>query len=559
MSLSSTTARIQYSGNGATTVFSFPYYFLQNADLLVILTDASGNETTQAISSQYTVTGATVPAGGSVTMVTAPATGSTLTIIRNPSPVQPLTLIENDPLPVVPVCTALDLLTMLVQRLKDQLARTMTLPDGLVGSFDPTIPPSMLVADTLVMVNDAGTGFAPGPSGASIAEVADNAAAVAADAAAAATSASNAAASATAAASSATATASSAVAASNSAVSAATSASSAAASAAVSTARPDNLLLDSGFEIWPEGTSFVVVNGAEVYGSVAWYAKNSLGTNGQITMSQVADSSDYACSMQITHAPTAAQDNGCELYQTLENRDSMELYNQTASLVAQIKALGNVTQIGLQFFYASSETKVTTAIGSEVLCTVTSLAFVSCPINGQALGTSMTTSGVIGVRIRPTQVSSGNLYDVNNGFIAKRTVLSVSTQAATFWQRAGKTLGGEITLTERFYEKTYDLTVAPGANIANGAVAFNVGHATSNQRRFHYKYRTAKRSSGSLTYYDEAGNGSRVTTISADGGTVTNNQSVTNFDRANTKGFSLYANASTVGGWSAHFVCDARI
>jgi hypothetical protein len=64
MSLSSTTNRISYSGNGSTTAFSFPYYFLEAGDLKVVLVSSAGAETVQTLTTHYTVTGAGVAAGG---------------------------------------------------------------------------------------------------------------------------------------------------------------------------------------------------------------------------------------------------------------------------------------------------------------------------------------------------------------------------------------------------------------------------------------------------------------------------------------------------------------
>jgi hypothetical protein len=42
MTISTTTSRISYNGNGVTTVFSFPYRFLTNGDLVVLSVSAAG-------------------------------------------------------------------------------------------------------------------------------------------------------------------------------------------------------------------------------------------------------------------------------------------------------------------------------------------------------------------------------------------------------------------------------------------------------------------------------------------------------------------------------------
>lgn len=128
MTLSTTTNRISYSGNGSTTVFSFPYYFLANSDLVVVSrVTATGVETVQVITTNYTVSGAGVSAGGSVTMLVAPAVGETLTIYRDPAKTQDLDLVENDPMPAEEIEERFDKAMMIAQRLSDRLDRAIVL------------------------------------------------------------------------------------------------------------------------------------------------------------------------------------------------------------------------------------------------------------------------------------------------------------------------------------------------------------------------------------------------------------------------------------------------
>lgn len=198
MALETTENRISYSGNGATTAFSFPYKFFASADLVVVLVSSAGVETVQTISTHYSVSGAGDDSGGSVTMVTAPAVGETLVIYRDPDITQGVDLRENDSLPAESVEDALDLAAMVSQRLSEQVTRAVTLSEGFVGSFDPTLPTDIDTADKVVIVNPAGNGFAMGPT-------ADEIAGAQASSVAAAASATNAAASEAAAASSASA------------------------------------------------------------------------------------------------------------------------------------------------------------------------------------------------------------------------------------------------------------------------------------------------------------------------------------------------------------------
>lgn len=165
MSLSSTTTKVSYAGNGVTTAFSFPYYFLVNADLVVVsMDDTTLVETVKTITTHYTVTGAGVGAGGTVTMLVAPATGTTLIIYRDPSVKQDLDIAENDSLPSAEVEKALDKNVMISQRLTEKISRTLQVPEGFdTDAFDLTIPANLAdFPNYSLLVNDDGDGFALG-------------------------------------------------------------------------------------------------------------------------------------------------------------------------------------------------------------------------------------------------------------------------------------------------------------------------------------------------------------------------------------------------------------
>ena len=135
MTISSTTNRVSYTGNGVTTAFSFPYKFLVNADLKVYLEGVL-----QTITTHYTVTGAGEDSGGTVTFLTAPTNAYEVVILRDPAITQGLDLVENDPLPAEDVENAFDKLTMICQRLQDQVDRTLGVDDSVTSAIDVIIP-----------------------------------------------------------------------------------------------------------------------------------------------------------------------------------------------------------------------------------------------------------------------------------------------------------------------------------------------------------------------------------------------------------------------------------
>jgi hypothetical protein len=108
---SSSYSPLSYNGNGATTAFSVTWPFFSGS-LVVTAVDSTGVETVKTITTHYTVTGGTdangLPATGTVTMLTAPASGTSLRIARSTTKTQALALTNNDPFPAKSIEAAFD-------------------------------------------------------------------------------------------------------------------------------------------------------------------------------------------------------------------------------------------------------------------------------------------------------------------------------------------------------------------------------------------------------------------------------------------------------------------
>ncbi len=140
MTISTTASRISYNGNGVTTVFSIPFRFLANGDIVVVSVSSTGVETTNILTTNYTLSGAGDDAGGSVTMLVAPAPGTRLIIYRDTEIVQDTDYISGDPFPAETHERALDRLTMICQELQDDDSRTMTLSVGTPSGISAVLP-----------------------------------------------------------------------------------------------------------------------------------------------------------------------------------------------------------------------------------------------------------------------------------------------------------------------------------------------------------------------------------------------------------------------------------
>jgi hypothetical protein len=118
MTVATTESFVTYTGNGATTLFSFGFMIQTGADVVTLWNAVSGS--IPLSSGQYSITGLDNPAGGSVTYpLTGPALPSdfTITIQRVLSPVQNTDISDQANFFPVVIEDALDYLTYLYQQL----------------------------------------------------------------------------------------------------------------------------------------------------------------------------------------------------------------------------------------------------------------------------------------------------------------------------------------------------------------------------------------------------------------------------------------------------------
>ena len=150
-----------YSGNGSTQVFAFSFKCYAAADLVVVTT-TSGVDTVKTLTTHYTVSlnaNQNTNPGGSITMLTAPATGTTLVITTDQSYLQETSFVNAGAWLPEAVNDALDKQTIMHQQNRYDIERSIRgaisdsawdrLPtaseraDGLLG-FDATGQPEIV-------------------------------------------------------------------------------------------------------------------------------------------------------------------------------------------------------------------------------------------------------------------------------------------------------------------------------------------------------------------------------------------------------------------------------
>jgi len=129
MTLSTTTVSQSFSGDGSTVAFTFTFPINSTSEITVIERSSTGTETVKSEGTGSTNYGIVDngASGGVVTMVTAPASGTTLVILRNTNLTQGTDYVANDPFLAESHESALDKLQMQIQEVQEEVDRSIKL------------------------------------------------------------------------------------------------------------------------------------------------------------------------------------------------------------------------------------------------------------------------------------------------------------------------------------------------------------------------------------------------------------------------------------------------
>ena len=143
MTVSTTTTKAIYNGDGSATAFPTTFEFFDDTDIEVIERAVStGAETVKTLSTDYTVSGGN-GATGTVNAVTAPASTVQWAIRRKTPLTQQIDYVENDDFPAETHEQGLDRGVMIAQERQEELDRALKFPVSDAASLDPEIPNSV--------------------------------------------------------------------------------------------------------------------------------------------------------------------------------------------------------------------------------------------------------------------------------------------------------------------------------------------------------------------------------------------------------------------------------
>ena len=127
MTISTTTIKNSFSGNGSTSAFTYTFKITANSEMQVIIRSSTGTETIKSLGTHYNVSGAGNSGGGTVTFTSGniPVSGETIVLRRVTAQTQTMDLIDNDPMSADTIETAHDKSIAINQELQEQLDRSL--------------------------------------------------------------------------------------------------------------------------------------------------------------------------------------------------------------------------------------------------------------------------------------------------------------------------------------------------------------------------------------------------------------------------------------------------
>lgn len=138
--------RIQYSGDGARTVFEFPFLVLVDDDLLVFVNEQPGTG--------FAITGLGT-GNGKITFAEPPAAGASVTLLRRTEAIRETEFVDGGPFRAAVINAELDRIMLLIQEGRDEHSRALR-AQAFEGDLDLCLPPVAQRANALLGFDSAG-------------------------------------------------------------------------------------------------------------------------------------------------------------------------------------------------------------------------------------------------------------------------------------------------------------------------------------------------------------------------------------------------------------------
>ena len=305
---------------------------------------------------------------------------------------------------------------------------------------------------------------------------------------------------------------------------------------------PRNFMINGALDFWQRGTSF----------SSAGYSADRFYTtaNGSVTISQSTTYLPDSNTLKSLRWVTGASSSYTAISQSMEQDNVMLLRGKYVTFSADVMTRGTAfaSTFWVGSYYSNSSdarASLTTPIGDVGISPAASGVW------KRITYTFLVPTDAVGLAVaidcNSVQASGVEVYTSN-------WMLNIGSVAAPF-QRAGGTIGGELALCQRYYEKSYDLTDAPGVATDGGCASLFGSTSGSGNIGVDVKFKITKRASPTIKYWADNGTADRWAVYAS--GVATTFEVASG--RKGTSGFlasmssvaSAWVPANTYGNWTA--------
>jgi len=306
-----------------------------------------------------------------------------------------------------------------------------------------------------------------------------------------------------------------------------------------------NYIINGGFDFNQRG----IADSADLVNNAYFYDRFRVIHTGLSGTARVASS--LGNSIQIYNVATPASGKlGVE--QIIENPKFLANKNVTLSVLCKTNYYGGSSGGGV---YLSINDGINPTVYSKVPQSTNTYQWLTLTtklgnITTENLSIKIELCGAEGTNISFANGTDQNLY-------VSRVMLNEGSVAAPF-QRAGGSIGGELTLCQRYYEKSYKVTVVPGTSSTDGSSSINGYTSVSGYKTLSTRYQVRKRVSNSIPIlYDFNGNKNYISTL--DSGQNLTNQVIATPTAYTDSEFDVRLISSNVTGLVYHWTVESEL
>lgn len=308
----------------------------------------------------------------------------------------------------------------------------------------------------------------------------------------------------------------------------------------------------------------VAATADDTYFADGWYMLTQTNT---VTPSKLSDPEDgFLNGIRVTQSQASAQRFG--FAQIIESVNCKDMRGGSVVMVPRIRASASqAIRYAILGWTSTADTVTSDVVNDWTSASYTAGGFfLGANISVIAVG-SQTPSANTWTSLTALTAAAGSTFNNlivmvwTEGTAAQNFTLDFDyvqlEKGATFTAFEFRDFEKEINLCQRYFEKSYDLTVNPGTVTSSGAESFigNANGTTGARGQGGIRYKTRKRAAPSITLYspDTGTSGS----IYDQTGTA---DRASNANIIGETGFTINPSALSVDGrWRAHWIADSRL